>query len=132
MATGLANSRVVATLPAADLERARRFYSEQVGLTPMAEDREGVFFQCGNGTILGVFPTRGHSGGDHTEVGWVVDDLEGTMADLRSRGVTFEEYDMPTLKTENGVATMSIGRGAWFKDTEGNILAITQFNQSLF
>lgn len=132
MASGLANSRVVATLPVGDLQRAKRFYSEKLGLTPMADDPEGVFYELAGGTILGLFPTRGHSGSDHTEVGFIVDDLSATMSDLKSRGVTFEEYDFADLKTENAVASLTIGIGAWFKDSEGNILALTQFSQSPF
>lgn len=131
MAGELAGSRVAATLPVADMDRAKRFYGEKLGLTPVADDPEGVFYRCGDGTVFGLFPTRGHTGSDHTEAGFIVDDLEATMSDLRGRGLTFEDYDLPTLKTENGVATLSVGKGAWFKDTEGNILALTQFNRSL-
>jgi catechol 2,3-dioxygenase-like lactoylglutathione lyase family enzyme len=132
MAGGLADSTASASLPVADMERAKRFYSEKLGLTPVAEDPEGVFYRCGNGSIFGLFPTRGHAGGDHTEMGFVVDDLGATMDDLRGRGVTFEEYDLPGLRTENGMATLSVGRGAWFKDTEGNILALIQFDRPMF
>jgi catechol 2,3-dioxygenase-like lactoylglutathione lyase family enzyme len=131
MASALGSSPVAATIPVADLERARRFYSEKLGLAPVENDPEGVLFQCGGGTILALFPTRGHAGGDHTEAGFMVDDLSSVMDDLRGRGVTFEDYDMPGLKTEGGVATLSIATGAWFKDSEGNIIALTQFNRPL-
>jgi predicted enzyme related to lactoylglutathione lyase len=83
-----------------------------------------VIYRCAEGTGFMVFQSSGAPSGTHTQVGFEVKDLEAEMADLRSRGVTFEEYDFPGMKTENGVLTMPEGKGAWFKDTEGNLLSL--------
>lgn len=120
--------RVMATIPAADMARARRFYEDTLGLGPGDEDSLGdVLYTCADGTILGLFLTYGHPGGDHTQVGWDVTDVEQVVQELRGKGVSFLDYDSGPLKTENGIATMEDGsRGAWFKDTEGNTLAVFQ------
>lgn len=116
------------TLPAHDLDRARRWYEEKLGLTPESEGPDGLTYRSGSTTFL-VYPSQFAGTAQHTQAGWDVDDIATTMDDLRSRGVTFEEYDLPGLKTENGVATFGESgeeRAAWFKDSEGNILALTQ------
>ncbi|MDQ4148905.1 MAG: VOC family protein [Actinomycetota bacterium] len=121
----LANFDIVASLPAADYERAKRFYEEKLGLTPISEDAGGAHYRSGS-TYFDVYPTQFSGTAQHTLAAWLVDDLESTMEELRSRGIVFEEYDMPGLKTVNGVAEIEGERGAWFKDSEGNILAIAQ------
>jgi catechol 2,3-dioxygenase-like lactoylglutathione lyase family enzyme len=131
--TGLGNGRVATRLPAQDLERARAFYSEKLGLEP-AEEREGglrYVFAYGE---FALFQSTGSAAGDHTQMGWEVDDIEATVRELRDRGVVFEEYDLPGLKTVDGIAEIegqypskgSGERGAWFRDSEGNMLAIGQ------
>jgi catechol 2,3-dioxygenase-like lactoylglutathione lyase family enzyme len=122
----LADRPTYTTLPAADLERAKRFYTEKLGLSPESEAPEGVFYRCGTDTRFLVFPSQGVGSGQHTQMSWTVDDIEAEVADLKARGVVFEEYDMPYLKTVNSVATMGPVKAAWFKDSEGNLLALAQ------
>ena len=120
---GLADSDVVTTIPAQDMERARSFYADQLGLKPVEEAPEGLHYRCGAGEFL-LFESSGRASGDHTQLSWLVDDLDAVVSQLRSNGVVFEEYDMPGFKTVNGIAEIAGERGAWFKDSEGNLLAI--------
>ncbi len=122
----LANYEVWAMIPAQDLERARRFYSGKLGLDPSEERPEGLRYVSGGGSFL-LFQSTGKASGTHTQLGWNVDDLDKVVADLRSRGVEFETYDLPGFKTDaNGIAEIDGERGAWFKDSEGNLLALGQ------
>jgi catechol 2,3-dioxygenase-like lactoylglutathione lyase family enzyme len=129
----LEHSDVTTRLPAQDLKRARSFYAEKLGLEPIEERPGGLLYRCGSGTFA-LFQSAGAATGTHTQMGWEVADIEATVAALRSRGVVFEEYDLPGLKTVNGIAQIagnypSKGRGekgAWFKDSEGNLLGIGQ------
>jgi catechol 2,3-dioxygenase-like lactoylglutathione lyase family enzyme len=123
----LQKGRVHPTLPATDFGRAKSFYSEKLGLTVTEESPAGAFYECGEGTRFLVFPSGGASSGTHTQLGFVVEDVSAEVAELQGRGVVFEEYDGPNLKTENGVATVGPGKAAWFKDSEGNMLGIIQF-----
>jgi catechol 2,3-dioxygenase-like lactoylglutathione lyase family enzyme len=116
---------MLTTLPTADIERAKRFYEEKLGLTPIAEDPGGVHYRSGS-SYFDLYPTQAAGIAQHTLAAWLVDDLEEVMGELRSRGVVFEEYDTPGLKTVNGVAEFETERAAWFKDSEGNILAVAQ------
>jgi catechol 2,3-dioxygenase-like lactoylglutathione lyase family enzyme len=122
----LADRPIHATLPAADLERAKRFYTEKLGLSPESEAPGGIFYRCGGGTRFLVFPSGGTASGTHTQLGWTVDDIEAEVADLKARGVVFEEYDTPYLKTIDSVATTGPIKAAWFKDSEGNFLGVVQ------
>lgn len=119
----LENSNVYATIPAQDLERAKSFYADKVGLKPEEETPEGIRYRCGNGRFL-LFESSGAASGDHTQMGWDVDDIEAAVVELQGRGVVFEEYDLPGLKTVNGVAEIAGEKAAWFKDSEGNLLAL--------
>ena len=129
----LENAHVATRLPAKDLQRARRFYSEKLGLQPVEERPGGLRYQCGSG-VFALFLSAGSASGDHTQMGWDVDDIESTVAALRLRGVVFEEYNSPGLKTVDGIADIEgnypskgIGeRAAWFRDSEGNLLGIGQ------
>ena len=129
----LTGARVATRLPANDLERARRFYSEKLGLEPVEERPGGFRYQCGGGSFA-LFQSAGSASGSHTQMSWEVDDIEATVAALRARGVVFEEYDLPGLKTKNGIADIKgnypskgVGeRGAWFRDSEGNLLSLGQ------
>jgi catechol 2,3-dioxygenase-like lactoylglutathione lyase family enzyme len=114
-----------ATIPAKDLQAARRFYEDVLGLAVEREYDGGIIFRSGS-TRLDLYPTQYAGTAQHTLGGWEVEDLEGTVAALRDRGVQFEEYDLPGLKTENGIATVGDERAAWFKDPEGNILVVFQ------
>jgi predicted enzyme related to lactoylglutathione lyase len=124
----LADRPINAILPAADLARAKRFYNEKLGLTPESEDPGGITYRCGEGTRFTVISSSGTASGTHTQMGWTVDDIEAEVADLKARGVVFEEYDTPGLKTVNAVATTGPIKGAWFKDSEGNLLGLAQFS----
>jgi catechol 2,3-dioxygenase-like lactoylglutathione lyase family enzyme len=121
----LANSDVYATIPAQDLDRAKSFYADKLDLKPIEERPEGLRYRCGNGGFL-LFESSGAASGDHTQMGWDVDDVEAAVEELRGRGVEFEEYDLPGFKTVNGIAEIAGEKGAWFKDSEGNLLAIGQ------
>ena len=130
----LDTSSVACRLPAQDLERARRFYAEKLGLEPHEERPGGLLYRCGRGEFS-LFESSGSSSGVFTQMAWQVDDITATVAELKRRGVVFEEYDLPGLTTANGVAEVEgtypskggIGeRAAWFKDSEGNLLAIGQ------
>jgi predicted enzyme related to lactoylglutathione lyase len=113
-------------IPAADVARARKFYEQTLGLKPKEEYAGGVIYECGNGTIVFLYKSAGAGTSKASTAFWRVDDVEAEVAELRARGVVFEEYDMPGLKTENGIATGGGAKTAWFKDTEGNILAVSQ------
>lgn len=121
--SGLANSDVYATIPAQDLERAKSFYADKLGLKPSEEGPEGLRYRCGKGEFL-LFQSTGTASGSHTQLGWDVADLEAAVSELRGNGVVFEEYDLPGFKTVNGIADIEGERGAWFKDSEGNLLAL--------
>ena len=123
----LADHPIHTALPAADLERARRFYAEKLELTPESEAPDGLFYRCGENTRFLLFPSQGTASGTHTQAGWTVDDIEAEVADLKARGVVFEEYDTPYLKTINSVASTGQTKAAWFKDSEGNLLVLLQF-----
>jgi catechol 2,3-dioxygenase-like lactoylglutathione lyase family enzyme len=131
--TNLETSEVSARLPAKDLDRARRFYEEKLGLKP-AEERPGGLLYCCGQTRFAVFESFGAASGSHTQMAWEVADIEATIAALKARGVVFEEYDVSGLKTVNGIAEIrgnypSKGtgeKGAWFRDSEGNLLSIGQ------
>jgi catechol 2,3-dioxygenase-like lactoylglutathione lyase family enzyme len=118
----LSNAPVHATLPAEDIERAKRFYSDKLGLTPSQEMPGGMFYECGNGTRFLVYPSAGGASGSHTQLGFRVDDIRSEVDDLRSRGVEFQEYD----NTEDGIATTGPVQAAWIKDSEGNLIGIVQ------
>jgi catechol 2,3-dioxygenase-like lactoylglutathione lyase family enzyme/ketosteroid isomerase-like protein len=128
-----AGARVATRLPVQDLERARTFYSEKLGLEPVEERPGGLRYRVGSGEFA-LFQSSGSASGTHTQMGWEVDDIEASAAALRARGVVFEHVDTPGLRTVNGLADVAgnypskgIGeRAAWFKDSEGNLLGIGQ------
>jgi predicted enzyme related to lactoylglutathione lyase len=122
----LKNHPIVPYIPAADVSRARRFYEQKVGLSPREEVAGGVVYECGGGSWIFLYPSGGAGTSQASQAFWQVEDLEAEVADLRKRGVVFEEYDLPGLKTVNGIATGGGTKAAWFKDTEGNIMALIQ------
>jgi predicted enzyme related to lactoylglutathione lyase len=122
----LRDARIEATIPAQDLERAKAFYKEKLGLTPTSEGRIGVRFQLADGTRFRLFKSSGVSAAAFTQMAFMVDDIEPLVRELTARGVRFQEYDGPTLKTVDGVADVGYARAAWFKDSEGNLLGIGQ------
>jgi catechol 2,3-dioxygenase-like lactoylglutathione lyase family enzyme len=129
----LGAGKVAARLPAQDLERARAFYSEKLGLEPIEERPGGLLYRCG-GCDFALFESAGAPSGDHTQMAWEVEDIEAVVAELRGRGVEFEEYDAPGLTTVDAIAEVAgnypskgvVERAAWFRDSEGNVLGIGQ------
>jgi catechol 2,3-dioxygenase-like lactoylglutathione lyase family enzyme len=130
----LRDGRVATRLPAQDLQRARAFYAEKLGLEPVDERPGGLLYRCARGEFA-LFQSSGAAQGTFTQMGWEVDDIEATVAALKARGVVFEEVDLPGLKTFGGIADI-VGnypskrargeRGAWFRDSEGNLLGVGQ------
>lgn len=114
-----------ATLPAQDLERARSFYAERLGLIATSETETGIHYIVG-GTRFRLFRSGGSASGSHTQLALMVDDIDSQVRALRERGLEFEEYDYPNLKTVGGIADLGYARAAWFKDSEGNILGIAE------
>lgn len=112
-----------ATIPAKDIEGTRKFYEGVLGLEVVREDPMGIIYRSGD-SFLSLYPTEVGGKAEHTLGGFIVKDAEAAAAELRAKGVTFEDYDMPGIKTENGIAEMGGVKGGWFKDPEGNILSI--------
>jgi catechol 2,3-dioxygenase-like lactoylglutathione lyase family enzyme len=129
----LENAEVSTRLPAQDLDRARAFYADKLGLEPVEVREGGLRYRCGDGYFV-VFQSAGRASGDHTQMALEVDDLESVVAELRRSGVVFEEVDVPGLRTVDDIADIegnypSKGRGergAWFRDSEGNLVGIGQ------
>ncbi len=123
----LKDAPVIAILPATDLERAKDFYQNKLGLTPkQLPVNDPLIFQAGNNTSLLLYYRAEGTKAEHTVAGFNVKDIGQTIKDLESKGVTFEDYDQPGLKTVNHIMDYGLAKSAWFKDTEGNILAINQ------
>lgn len=122
----LQSSPVYAYIPAANLERARAFYEQKVGFAPTREVAGGVVYQAADHTAAFLYPTPNAGTSKASQAFWQVADVEREVSELKARGVVFEEYDMPGLKTVNSIATGGGAKAAWFKDSEGNIMAIIQ------
>jgi catechol 2,3-dioxygenase-like lactoylglutathione lyase family enzyme len=129
----LADARAETRLPAQDLDRARRWYADKLGLLPTEEREGGLRYECAAGVFC-LFASTGSSDGAFTQMAFTVDDIEAEMAEMRRRGVVFEEYGIPGLPMANGIVDVpgnypSKGRGergAWFRDSEGNLLGLGQ------
>ena len=120
----LSQLEAAAVLPARDLNRAKAFYRDKLGLEP-AEERDGELrYRTPSGAAVLMYETENAGTAKNTALLWVTPDVQAEVAKLRQAGVVFEEYDLPGLKTENGVATTGTERAAWFKDSEGNILCV--------
>jgi catechol 2,3-dioxygenase-like lactoylglutathione lyase family enzyme len=126
----LRDARFETTLPVVNVERARKFYEETLGLRVVESSiTGGPEFVSGEGTRFALYERETPTTADHTVGGWIVEDVEQVVDTLSEKGVVFEQYDMPGLKTDaRGIATMGPWKGAFFKDPEGNILGIAQFN----
>jgi catechol 2,3-dioxygenase-like lactoylglutathione lyase family enzyme len=119
---------VMATLPVTDLEQARKFYEETLGLTELEESPGGITYQCQN-SLLFVYPSEYAGTNKATAASWTVRDVNETVTDLKSTGVTFEQYDdLPGTKRDGDVHTMDGMQAAWFKDPAGNILNVVSFD----
>jgi catechol 2,3-dioxygenase-like lactoylglutathione lyase family enzyme len=128
----LKDGSVATRLPAQDLQRARKFYAEKLGLEPTEERPGGLLYASAQGAFA-LFESSGASRGEFTQMGWEVEDIEATVAELRDRGVVFEEVDLPGLRTVDGIAEVAGNypskggkgeRAAWFRDSEGNMLGV--------
>jgi len=123
----LKDSTVTANIPAADLGRARSFYADKLGLTPAQEFPGGLVYTTGGGTTFLLYETQYAGQAGHTVAQWHVADVRAEMEELRSRGIEFERYDLPGVTWDGDLASFEgMGIGAWFKDSEGNILGIDE------
>jgi catechol 2,3-dioxygenase-like lactoylglutathione lyase family enzyme len=117
---------ITPVLLAKDLAAAREFYHDRVGLEVLTEGDDAIVFQCGGGTHLDVTKSTVGTADEQTQASWQVQDLRAEVAELRSRGVEVQDYDMPGLKTEDGIADLGFAWMAWIIDPGGNALAIMQ------
>jgi predicted enzyme related to lactoylglutathione lyase len=124
----LSDSKVTPNIPASDLQRARDFYADKLGLSPTRElPGEVLLYRTAGGTDFQVYRTDYAGRAGHTIAQWHVDDIESEVKDLKGKGVTFEVYDMPGVEWDGEIASMGgMGRAAWFKDSEGNIMCVDQ------
>jgi predicted enzyme related to lactoylglutathione lyase len=121
----LSSAPIRAYIPASNIPRARKFYEQLIGLRPREEYAGGVIYECGGAEVF-LYPTPNAGTSKASQAYWQVTDVEAEVAELKSRGVKFEHYNMPGIQMINSIVTAGGARTAWFKDTEGNILAISQ------
>jgi predicted enzyme related to lactoylglutathione lyase len=121
----LSTAPIRAYIPVSNVARARKFYEEKIGLKPKMEYAGGVIYECGGAEVF-MYPTPNAGTSKASQAFWQVADVEAEVTELKARGVTFEEYDFPGVTMKNSIATGGGARTAWFKDTEGNILAVSQ------
>ena len=124
----VSDNRISAILVSTDLDRAQRFYEDKVGLTLSSETiKNHLVFECGDGTSLLIYGRPAPNKADHTQVRFWSSDIDKDVTELVGNGIEFEEYDSETFKTVNHiVTTKGIGRSAWFKDPDGNTIALFQ------
>jgi predicted enzyme related to lactoylglutathione lyase len=115
-----------AYIPVANVARARQFYEQKLGFTPAREVAGGVIYEFGERTACFLYPSPNAGTSKASQAYWHVDDVEREVAELQARGVQLEHYDVPGSETIEGIATAGGAKTAWFKDTEGNILAVVQ------
>jgi catechol 2,3-dioxygenase-like lactoylglutathione lyase family enzyme len=115
-----------ATAAAIDLARARQWFEEKLGLVPIREDEGGAWYRFAGDTWLYLYGTPSAGTARNTIAGWTVTGIEAVMADLRGRGVVFEDYDFGELKTVDGLADFGTAKAAWFKDSEGNTYELSE------
>ena len=122
----LQSAPMYAYIPAQDVARARRFYEQTLGFKPSREVAGGVAYEFAGGTGCFLYPTRNAGSSKASQAFWQVSDVEREVEELKRRGVVFEDYDMPGQKSPSGVITAGGAKAAWFKDSEGNIMALIQ------
>ena len=115
-----------AYIPARDLARARQFYETKLGLRPKEETNGGVVYAFAGGTACFLYPTPNAGTSQASQAFWSVQDVDGLMRELKARGVVFEDYDMPGERSPEGAITAGGAKAAWFKDSEGNIMALIE------
>ena len=121
----LANASVMTTLPAHNLARAKEWYARYLSLHPQEERAGGVIYQVGNSWFF-LYETGSAGTAQNTLMSFIVGDVDAEVAELKRNGVVFEEYDFPGLKTINSIADLGGERSAWFKDSEGNVISVSQ------
>jgi predicted enzyme related to lactoylglutathione lyase len=112
--------------PARDMTRARQFYEDKLGLVPQQEVNGGVVYAFAGGTAAFLYPTPNAGTSKASQAFWAVADVDAEIEELKRRGVVFEHYDMPGERSPSGAITAGGAKAAWFKDSEGNILALIQ------
>ena len=117
---------IYAYLPVKDVKRARAFYEGKLGFEPKREEGGGVVYEFAGGTAAFVYPSQFAGTNKASQAFWQVADVEKEVAELKAKRVVFEEYDLPDIKTKGGIAYAGDGKAAWFKDPEGNILALIE------
>jgi catechol 2,3-dioxygenase-like lactoylglutathione lyase family enzyme len=122
----LSKAPITPYIPVSDVPRGRKFYEQILGLRPKEESQAGVLYECGKGTVVFMYKSGFAGTNKASVVFWDVDDVEAEVSALKEKGVAFESYDLPDSKTVNGIATDGGAKTAWFKDPDGNILAISQ------
>jgi predicted enzyme related to lactoylglutathione lyase len=122
----LQKSPMYSYIPAKDVDRARQFYEDKLGFKPKEEVEGGVVYECGERTACFLYATPNAGTSKASQAFWQVDDIEHEVAELKKRGVKFEEYNMPEMQGKNSIYTGGGAKAAWFKDSEGNILAVIQ------
>jgi catechol-2,3-dioxygenase len=121
----LAQAPLTTMLPMRDLTRARRYYTDVLGLVPEGLRPDGKFiFRCGNGALLALFPKPEGTRAEHTAVSFQVAEIAPAIRDLAARGVVFHDYDLPGFRTVDHVCVLGSEKAAWFSDPEGNILCV--------
>ena len=121
----LSTAPIRAYIPASNVARARKFYEQTIGLRPKQEYSGGVIYECGGAEVF-LYPTSNAGTSKASQAYWQVADVEAEVAELKARGVKFDEYNIPGVTMKNSIATAGGAKTAWFKDTEGNILAVSQ------
>jgi len=124
----LPDRRAHTTLPVASLEPSRAFWEGRLGFVPFRVMPTAVLYSAGDGSRFAISQSSGRPSGAHTQMAFSVPDIEAEVAELTAKGIVFESYDIPGLKTEGGIAQMGATRAAWFKDPEGNLIGIVQFS----
>ncbi len=122
----LQQSTMYSYIPARDVRRARKFYEDKLGFKPKEERNVGVIYEFRDHTGCFLYSTPNAGTSKASQAFWQVDDIEREVKELKARGVVFEEYDTPHMKTENSIFTSRDAKAAWFKDSEGNTMAIVQ------
>src|SRR3954452_18943151 len=123
----ISDNRISAVLVSTDLDRSRQFYEDKVGLRLSAETiKNHLVFECGNGTTLLIYGRPNGNNADHTQVRFWTTDIANDVEELTENGIEFDEYDTDTFKTVDHVVTSPIGRSAWFRDPDGNTIALFQ------
>ncbi|MDR3546148.1 MAG: VOC family protein [Candidatus Limnocylindrales bacterium] len=125
----LPDRRVHTTLPTPDPERLRTFYEETLGFVPFAQRPGAILYRAGDGSLFAISKAGARATGGHTQMAFTVPDIAAEVADLRGRGVVFLDYDVP--KTEQGIGRVGAGRAAWFKDPDGNLIGVLEFDDAV-